>query len=522
MNPVFTFSRKVKDDQGIRRLDIPDVSDIGKLDGVIQKLETLPKVSRYSLHEIGLRTNPKKWVCSLLASYPDKVNAAEMENLLIDFTDTMKTRMREESKYAIGLLMGSGLILCHSTFGEETITPEWKIIPRMLDVDNILRYVWFAEENGHVSVKFWEREATSSFTEWLGLSRKQAFQFGGKFRIISEVEGITTEFQLTEQEIEAWMNAHSEFKEGKIKFSSPVSVLAVTEIRVGGKRYQTTEDFIQDYEAEKYGVPQYNQEYEKIKAKNLPLLIKYFDEKTQLVRKEGDEEAVQVMKATPSFDIIFADGEIELRASYLSDIATRFINGESVKVFHAGLKFRLPPFALGKLEVYNDVSVEPLARWTAEYYNRTNLQDRNLDILLRYVCVRLLAFANAKLPIAYLLESLSAQIARELDLQGKLTKFEDTIIEYKSSDVLAGGNDQIAEALGEDLRNKLQTCLCKIYIIGVEDDGTVNPILASRLKSDRIESIKNAIQNETGFGRLFAFPVVRGEKALLILIALSR
>lgn len=444
MNPVFTFSRKIKDD-GIRRWDIPDASDIGKLDRVMQKLETLPRISKYNLHEIGLRTNPKKWVCSLLGSYPDKVDAAEMENLLIDFTDTMKTRMREESKYAIGLLMERKLILCHSTFSEETITPEWKIIPRMLDVDNTLRYVCFVEENGQVMVRFWEREATNSFTEWLGLSRKQAFLFGGKFRIISEVEGVTTEFQLTEQEIEAWMRDHSEFREGKIRFSNPVSMLTVSEIRAGGKRYQSTEDFIQDYEAEKYGVPQYRQEYERIKEKNLPLLIKYYDEKTQLVRKEGDEEAVQVIKVTPSFDIIFADGEIELRASYLSDLATRFINGESVKVFHAGLKFRLPPFALGKLEIYNDVSFEPLAQWTAEYYNRTNLQGRNLDLLIRFVCVRMLAVANAKLPIAYLLESLSSQIVRELELQGKPTKLEDNFIEYKSPAVLAGGNDQVAK-----------------------------------------------------------------------------
>ncbi|MFH1625384.1 MAG: hypothetical protein ABID54_09565, partial [Pseudomonadota bacterium] len=115
--------------------------------------------------------------------YPDNVKREEEEYLLLDFTEPMKTRMREESKWAIGLLMPGKLVLCHSLFGEETITPEWKIIPRMLDMDNVSRYVCFMDDSGIITVRFWERDATSSFIEWLGLPHKQAFLFGGRYRI---------------------------------------------------------------------------------------------------------------------------------------------------------------------------------------------------------------------------------------------------------------------------------------------------------------------------------------------------
>jgi hypothetical protein len=221
MNVIYAFSKRIKDGK-VTHQQISDPVDISKIGQVIDKLEKLPRASKMRLDELQLRANAKEWANFLIRGYPDNANEKEMGYLLNDFTESMKTRMREESKYGIGLLMPNRLILCHSSFGEETVTPEWKTVHRMLDTDNVLRYVCFVNEDNIVVVRYWEREATSSFIEWLGLPNKAAFLFGGKYRIRCQIENITTEFQLTDQEMENWLKSHAELKDGTIEFSSPI------------------------------------------------------------------------------------------------------------------------------------------------------------------------------------------------------------------------------------------------------------------------------------------------------------
>jgi len=521
MSSIYAFTKGIKADKVIHQ-EIADSGDIVKIGQVIQNLEELSKASMLRLDELDLRANPKKWVNSMIKGYPDSINKEEMEYLLFDFTEPMKTRMREESKYAIGLLMENKVVLCHSLFGEETITPEWKIIPRMLDRDNVLRYVCFINEKGIITVRFWEREATSSFIEWLGLPYKTAFLFGGKYRICCEIEGVTTEFQLTEQEIEGWLKSHSELREGIIKFSRPFEFLTISEIRVGRKRYENPEDFMQDYEAEKLGIPRYMKEYERINNRLLPMFMKYYDEKTRVVRIEGEEEVTEVAKAEPYYDILFANERIDFRASYLNDIVKRFINSEPMKIVHAGVKFKSSPFVLGGMEIYNEIELDSLAQQVAHYYNATNLQDRNLAMLLEYCALKRLAEINSKLPIYYFFERLSQEIMKKVSLKEKWTKLEDNVLEYKSGDVFTGSNEKVIEKLSEDLEKKLKESPCKVYFIGVEDDGVVHPLLSSRLRSDRIESIRNGLQNVLSVDNVYACPVIQGEEGILLIIALRK
>jgi len=137
MDPIYTFVKQVKA-TSVTTKEIPDPLTISKIIAVLGKLETQPKATVSAIEDIGLRTNPKKWVSSLLAGYPNDFDATDVENLLFDFTETMQTRMRMETKYALSLLMENKLFVCHSIYGEETITPEWEIIPRMMDIDNVL------------------------------------------------------------------------------------------------------------------------------------------------------------------------------------------------------------------------------------------------------------------------------------------------------------------------------------------------------------------------------------------------
>lgn len=518
MSLIYAFSKKIKEG-GVVHQQIADAVDVSKIGEVIQKLEQLPKAQQMKLDDLLLRANVKEWATSLVTGYPENVREKEMSYILSDFTDSMKTRMREESKYAIGLLMPGKLILCHSSFGEETITPEWKTIPRMLDTDNVLRYVCFNAAIGSVAVRYWEREATNSFIEWLGLPNKAAFLFGGRYRFCCEIEGITTELQLTEQEMEQWLHVHSEIKSGKIEFSSPFQLLNINEIMVGRKRYEDPEDFLQDYEAEKQGILRYEKEYEKIKNEVLPLWLKYFDDKAQLVRKEEDEITTVVMKSTPGLDILFADGRIEFRASYLTDIAKRFINGEPMKIFHAGCKFKSPPLDLGSMGIYNRIHLDSLTEQLVEYYNSVSLQDKNLIALLRYAILRKLGEATSELPISYFFGRLSQGVLSSATLNGKWTNLEGKVLEYKSGDFLSGNNEEIIKKLVEDVENKLKESPLKIYFIGVEDNGTLHPVLASRLKSDRIDAIRNGLRNGLAIDTIYACPIIQVDTGILMITA---
>jgi hypothetical protein len=93
-------------------------------------------------------------------------------------------------------------------------------------------------------------------------------------------------------------------------------------------------------------------------------------------------------------------------------------------------------------------------------------------------------------------------------------------LEFKPSDFFTGNNSTIIEKFSDDLIKKFKKTQCKvkIYLIGIEDDGTFHPIPRSRLKSDRIESIRENIEDKID-KTVYLIPVIQNENGILILIA---
>ncbi len=523
---IFTSSKRIKDGK-VNHTTISEKRDIEKIKKIVNKL---PSPKERKLTEISLRTNPRKWVVSLLDSYPDNVKEEEMESLLNDFSDSMQTRMREENKYAVVILYKNELVLCHSTFGEETITPNWKTIPRMLDSDNVLRYVRFIKEKNEVKVKYYERWATESFVDWLGLPQKDAFyHFGGKYRIYSRVDNADIVFELTEKDIDRWLEKHPEIHKGKITFSTPITYLKINQIRVGKKKYEDVGDFIQDLIAEKYGIEFYQRKFKEIvadkkSADNKPTgplelyLHKFYDEKHRLVKIEGGESITIVEKVNPRVDILFVCSNIEIRSSYLEDIFARFINGEEINIIHAGIEISANPVTIKTLKIWNKLNIPDLVTYLINYYESVNLQDQDMARFIEYIIFKVLAENNKDTYIYHFLEPFAKKIIGESSFGDKLTKLEDKILEYKSQDYFSGKDKDIIRKLCEDLSKKLNDSPCKIYLIGVEDGGTFNTIPKSRLKSDRLEKIRQAIQNEINT-TIRLIPILQNDKGILILVA---
>ena len=504
MEPIITFTKKIKE-ASITHKDIPDIKDIEKISTITNKLCTLTGASKLRLTEINLRSNPKKWINSIIYSTSANNIISNMENLLTDFTDSMMTRMREESKYAVGIFGKEKLFLCHSVFGEETISPEWKIIPRMLDADNVLRFAAFDLVNSEVFITFWEKEATNSFMEWLGLPRKQAYLFGGNVRICSDIESLRIEFQLSEDEIDQLFVNHPEIQQGVFKFKEQLQYINIAEIRYARKNYQNPGDFLQDFQAEKFGVPYYQKEYSLLKRDYLPLLVKYFDEKGQVVRVNGDDQDIVVNKGNTPFDVIFTDGEIDIRKSYLQDLTRKYANSSDLKIFHAGLNFLSSPNCVCGMKIFNNIAIKVSTKQFLDYYNQIRVPDSVLDPLLKYAGLILVARDNQDSPIRFLLEEISEELKNGVQLSGKILETENDLVEFKSSDYFSGKNEDISNRIVSDYQKKSKTNKCKLYIIGVEDDGMVNPIPSSRVNSDRLTQISKLIEgNLNQFVKSFA------------------
>ena len=103
----------------------------------------------------------------------------------------------------------------------------------------------------------------------------------------------------------------------------------------------------------------------------------------------------------------------------------------------------------------------------------------------------------------------------------KWLKDEDAVLEYKASDFLTGNNMEIVAKLANDIKTKIRESPFKIYMVGVEDDGTIHPMNITRLPSDRVEKIKSGLQNELKNKELQVCRIVENDKCFLIIAILS-
>jgi len=515
-NNIFVFSKGVKENV-VRHSVIDRTSDVNKIIEVISKL---PTGSLKKFDDINLNTNPKKWIKNLLENYSQPENE-KMEELINDFTDSMKTRMREDEKYVIGLLWKNELLLAHSYFGEKTITPEWKVIPRMLDFDNVMRYVLFQRESDeNISVKYFEKYSTDSFVDWLGLPQKDAlYHFGGKYRISTEVDGVINTLEIPIEKIDTWVNEHDEIKNSEIELPTPINKLKIVQIRVGRKKYDKPRDFLQDFYAEKYNINYYRKKFKEIQSSVNPYIYKFFDEKGQVIMIEGDNTVSVVKKTNPHFDVLFCCNLISIRDNYLDDIYRKFQNEENIRIYHAGHNFSHQPLIINNMEIWNEIKTSTIFSSIKDYYDNINLQDKNITQIFEVILFFLLKSENEAKHISTFFTELSNKILENTRITTNFAKLEDGIIEYKASDYFTGQNKDIINRISSDLKKKFDTNSTKVYLIGVNDDGSLDPIPNGRLASDRVNSIQENIKQSSQANVLHLFTVkCQNDKSIVILI----
>lgn len=507
-NLIIASSRSIRDIRNTEEILHKQIDDFQIIEKIRTVIQNLPKPTEKDISDLGLDTITKKSVYAILDTVPGNTNLQSIELVLHDFSDSMKKRAREEGKYAISITLNNGFIICHSTIGEETITPDWNIIPRMLDSDNVLRYVYFQKNNSKITVKFFEKFLSDGFVDWLGLKTRDTFYyFGGRYRFYAKLEDkITAILEIPEDRIDVWMDKHNEeISNGKVQFETPISTLSLEQILVGRKKYTNTEDFIQDYQGEKIGIERSKKFFSEIYSTTRQeksvgpieiFLNKFVDEKDKVVKIVENEHISVFEKENSKADILFCCDNIEIRPSYLDDIHTRFNNGIKIVLVHAGLPIAVRSFKIKNMQIGNKIIITPSIKFLNKYYKEAEIQDRWLDATFVSTIFLLLSESNANNHFKYFFNSFAKKILQEAHLIKRVTKIEDSVFEYKSSDLINGKDTVIIKNIEEVINEKTNNSPCKIIFFGIEKNGDFNPCLSQKFNDDRIYAITKELKDK--------------------------
>lgn len=514
---IYVYSKKVTDSKVSggkkdRRIDVDKISN------VVNSLLSLGKTKFFK--DIQLKQNCKDWIDSILSDYPS-INERDIKELLNDFTDSMNTRMREEEKYAVCIVAPKFIILCHSRFGEETITPKWEVIKRMLDKDNVLRYVYFEKVNGDTKLVFFEDVPSAFFADWLGIPEKEAFGYlGGKNRLFGEINGSTLAFEFNDEEFAKKFFEEKTFKiqNGQLILPDPIQSIPLVEVKVGRRPYNNVDDFIQDFVAKRYELTFYQDKYKELNSSvNFDLWNKKVIDDEYEVRDSRRNTLVK--KTNSRFFIVFSNREIELRPSFLSKIKSKLLNNEPFKIFHAGGKVSATPIKIKNMEIYNELT-QKSSKHLLDYFSDLSIKD-NFEIILLYSILELLSLENAGKGISFFLKDLANGIISDVDFSRKFANKECDIIELKGRDFVSGDNKKIIENLSSDILTKIKTSANKIYLLGAnENTKDFEPLPLSKFSDSRINDLEKSLRERTGLSNLslHKIPANNGKDCLLILV----
>lgn len=481
--------------------------------GVLRILDSLPGGLEKQLAELRLRSNVKEWIESLFKDVDRRDADRLLGYLLNDFTDSMRSRMRETGKYAVAFLVSDGrLILLHSRYGEEVVTPGWKVYERLIDSDNVLRYVWFTRDG---KVRFYERYKTRSFAEWLGLSAREALHYyGARFRIHVDLAGLPAVLELDEDEAARLIEQHPELLEGRISLAQPVSVLPISRVQISrNKSYSSVKEFLKDFYAMRYGLDYYVDRCREILESLTPLLGRLVDDRERVYVADSGETVLE--KRVNNIVLVCAvRGLIELSPGFRDWIAYRAANWETVELFHVAEPLAAEPHKAGPFIFYNEVADE-----AAEVYSSRadSIDSPFLRLLLLYAALKRLAATSPRDTLGYLFEEIALTLKGLVveRIPGSLPVPEGEVLEYKAADYysrVAANPGQLAE----DMAKKLGASPVKLYLIGVADDGSLEGIPASRLRSDIAGKIAVVLSKKLGVWA-DALPLVYGEKGILVI-----
>lgn len=497
LNVIYVYSKNVKKDglEECQRLDKPE--HIEKIKNIVKTLLDKSKKDKI-MSELSLESNSKKWVTSIIDNYPP-VNGDLVEYLLNSFTEAMNTRMKEKDKYAIALVSKNSITLCHSRKGEQTIDPEWNVIQRMLDKDNVIRFVHFENESGDINVKYHEETDSSFFVNWLGIHpRESSFSHSGEYKLHTTIgDDIPLVFELNDVLIEKLLNTNDGLititKDGNIKLKSSIAYFPISSISYLKKKLKNIDDLKGHFLTKHYDIDFYRNSY-----LSLPFQSKIDDDLKPIYDCENGlyfDNEIHIEKKLKDFEILFCNKKVVIEGRYLQKLKNKLLNNEPFKIHHTGDPLSGNPVEINGMKIYNTLNCKNFEKVYGLY---ENMQVRdNLYYVLLFLVLKTLIHENDGRNITYFLNGLADLLIDEI-VNEKFVNHENDILEYKASDYFAGTDKEIVDRMVKDIPKKLEISPFCVYIIGA-DEKTKNftPLLIHRFGDDRINSLEKNIKSKT-------------------------
>lgn len=529
---MFVYSKQIKTKE-IDNNVVTRTADKERFESVILSLKQIGKVK--PLDQFDLKENCVQWVNDVLSGFSntDTTKDANLKYLLNDFSSSMMTRMREEDKYALAIVSDKFLLLCHTTMGEQTITPVCDVVDRMLDKDNVERFVIFTKQDEITNVIYYEHSPSEFFIRWLGITQKEAFAYlGGKNRIYGALDGIHYVLELTDDEIDSQILKDTgafNRDNNQLFLKTPIEVIDIRQIRVGKKQYTNMPDFLQDYLARRYELDFYQEAYQKISESLDPLMHTYIDDFDAVITVSNKNDEIKVKKRNAKIQILFAGRtktsiDIQFRESFFARIFSDYKNGVDIRIFHAGMKIfdqDVGSFKIGSMEIFNEIQSHPTIDELLELNKNTDIRDAVLSNSLQYAIFQLLNQYNADKPIALFFSKFAQAFGKNIKNPKKVTQNEGDVIEFKSRDFLVGKDIEIINRIADDIDTKIREQPFKIYLFGVDEKtNKVEPMTTRKFGSDRIGGIEKALIkkcNNIVKISLVKIPLNQGEECLFFM-----
>ena len=461
-----------------------DEDSIKKLVGDFKEQST-----RVPLERLDLSENCRNWITELVGEATlqrtQKDTAIKyLEFLLTDFTHSLKTRMREEDKHGIGILTEDWLIICHSRSDELTITPEWSVVRRALDSDNVERFVIFGKHQGAINAWYYEYYKSESLILWLGLPESDASHYlGGKNRFLAVVEQLDLAIEISDDQVEEFFfgdRSPLDANKNRIALSKPIHSIDIKQVKMGKATFRTLSDFRQAFIGKRMDLNYYHAKFLELRSKVEFLTGGFVDTDSGLIRQDASGERNIISKFNRFFTVVYAgiypspaekpNMEIAFKSSFLDMISEDLVNNRPSRIYHAasGLYVVSDQFKLGNTLIYNCVTTDDRYRELDRILQNNAGFDQLIRKILLFVTLLHLSRIQDDPRLAYLFSKLADNIKLSDGVQLVLQN-ENAIFEYKSRDVLVGTNDEIAETLSADMVKKLQGSPFKVYIIGVDE-----------------------------------------------------
>jgi hypothetical protein len=441
-----------------------------------------------------LDDNPELWIRQLLDNYPDPPTIFD-SSLINNFCDSFYTSARQPGKYVVLVVVANSVIICHTDSKEKTITTDADVIERLLDTDNVDKYVRFKKERDGVRAYHFERnQNTKSFSEWLGIQQNEiAFEEAGDVKIFCKQKGSTCIFQFPREEFvdKFLLDETHTLVSGIFRFPDG-DEFPVDQVKLGRRTFDTIDEFLQQFYNIYYDLQTYRTKYGNLTESLEAWQEVIIDHKSKLTKGVNGEPILK--KQHEEFQIVFADQLIDLSASWRLELLSAFIEGDETHLYHVGSEFTKEPVAIGPFHFYNEAEDQDIGRINDLYEIISNFDTG--DTMANIVSYVIFDTASEWFdgPTSHFFGQLQQKCIENLDAEGVVTPDEGDTIEYKSRDWFNGvENNVIADRITKEIQNGTT-----LLIGGIENEQRICPLSRNRFDPDRDDDIRKELRNKNG------------------------